>query len=83
MQYSKPNFHSTYLLKILFKTNVLNCFYKTRKEACELINEKFLKDNYKKLSIKLNTDVIKELEKLVDERGDDNGTLYDNNSNID
>ena len=47
----------------------LNCFYKTRKEACELINEKFLKNNDKKLSIKLNTDVIKELEKFVDERG--------------
>lgn len=61
----------------------LNCFYKTRKEACELINEKFLKDNDKKLSIKLNTDVIKEMEKLIDERGDDNGTLYNNNSNID
>lgn len=61
----------------------LNCFYKTRKEACELINEKFLKDNDKKLSIKLNTDVIKEMEKLINERGDDNGTLYDNNSNID
>ena len=61
----------------------LNCFYKTRKEACELINEKFLKDNDKKLSIKLNTDVIKEMEKLIDERGDDNGTLYDNDSNVD
>lgn len=61
----------------------LNCFYKTRKEACELINEKFLKDNNKKLSIKLNTDVIKEMEKLFDERGDDNGTLYDNDSNVD
>lgn len=61
----------------------LNCFYKTRKEACELINEKFLKDNDKKLSIKLNTDVIKEMEKLFDERGDDNGTLYDNDSNVD
>lgn len=61
----------------------LNCFYKTRKEACELINKKFLKDNDKKLSIKLNTDVIKEMEKLFDERGDDNGTLYDNDSNVD
>lgn len=61
----------------------LNCFYKTRKEACELINEKFLKDNDKKLSIKLNTDVIKEMEKLIDERGDENGTLYNNDSNVD
>jgi len=61
----------------------LNCFYKTRKEACELINEKFLKDNDKKLSIKLNTDVIKEMEKLIGERGDENGTLYNNDSNVD
>ena len=35
----------------------LNCFYKTRKQACELINEKFLKDSDVKISITLNKDI--------------------------
>lgn len=35
----------------------LNCFYKTRKKACELINEKFLKDSDLKISISLNKDI--------------------------
>ena len=35
----------------------LNCFYKTRKQACDLINEKFLKDNDLKISISLNKDI--------------------------
>ena len=35
----------------------LNCFYKTRKQACELINEKFLKDSGVKISISLNKDI--------------------------
>ena len=35
----------------------LNCFYKTRKQACELINEKFLKDSDLKISITLNKDI--------------------------
>ena len=35
----------------------LNCFYKTRKKACELINEKFLKDSDVKISISLNKDI--------------------------
>ena len=35
----------------------LNCFYKTRKQACELINEKFLKDSDLKISIALNKDI--------------------------
>ena len=35
----------------------LNCFYKTRKQACDLINEKFLKDSDVKISISLNKDV--------------------------
>lgn len=35
----------------------LNCFYKTRKQACELINEKFLKDSDLKISINLNKDI--------------------------
>ena len=35
----------------------LNCFYKTRKQACELINEKLLKDSDVKISISLNKDI--------------------------
>ena len=35
----------------------LNCFYKTRKQACKLINEKFLKDSDLKISITLNKDI--------------------------
>ena len=35
----------------------LNCFYKTRKQACELINKKFLKDSDLKISISLNKDI--------------------------
>ena len=35
----------------------LNCFYKTRKHACELINEKFLKDSETKIKISLNKDI--------------------------
>lgn len=35
----------------------LNCFYKTRKKACELINEKFLKNSETKIKISLNKDI--------------------------
>lgn len=35
----------------------LNCFYKTRKQACELINEKFLKNSETKIKISLNKDI--------------------------
>lgn len=62
-------------------TYYLNCFYKTRKQACDLINKKFLQNNDKKIKIKLNTDVLKELDLNEDviKGGDDNGTLHDNN----
>lgn len=35
----------------------LNCFYKTRKQACDLINKKFLSNSELKLSISLNKDI--------------------------
>ena len=62
-------------------TYYLNCFYKTRKQACDLINKKFLQNNDKKIKIKLNTDVLEELDLNEDDfkGGDDNGTLYNNN----
>lgn len=36
----------------------LNCWYKTRKKACDEINDKFLKDSDTKVEIILNKDVI-------------------------
>ena len=36
----------------------LNCWYKTRKKACDEINEKFLKNSNIKIEIKLNKDLI-------------------------
>lgn len=42
----------------------LNCFYKTRQEACDMINEKFLKDKEDKIELTVNR---KELAKLKDE----------------
>lgn len=60
----------------------LNCFYKTRKEACDLINEKFLKDSDIKINITLNKEAINLLKQensdiINDDRGDDNGKIYD------
>lgn len=60
----------------------LNCFYKTRKEACDLINEKFLKDSDIKINITLNKEAINLLKQengdiINDDRGDDDGEIYD------
>ena len=57
----------------------LNCFYKTRKQACDMINEKYGLD----IKIKLNKDVLKLLDEnksdiINNDRGDDYGTLYNN-----
>lgn len=63
----------------------LNCWYKTRKKACDEINKKFLSDSDTKISIKLNDEVMNLLAETnnatvnVEERGLDYGTLYDNN----
>ena len=66
----------------------LNCFYKTRKRACDQINEKFLSNSDIKVKVMLNKDVYELLEdnKLLnfdEEVGEENGTLYDNNQNLD
>lgn len=59
----------------------LNCFYKTRKQACDLINKKYNLD----IKIELNKEVIKLLEEnkndiinseYTNEEGESNGTLY-------
>ena len=64
-------------------TMYLNCFYKTRKKACDEINEKFLKNSDKKINIILNKDVITLLndnENLNNDKEDfENGEIYDNN----
>ena len=62
-------------------TFYLNCFYKTRKKACDEINKKFF-NGEEKIKIKLNDDVI-ELLKLNENDiinvGDDNdGEIYYN-----
>lgn len=59
----------------------LNCFYKTRKEACDLINEKFLKDSDIKINITLNKEAINLLKQengdiINYDRGDDDGKIY-------
>ena len=62
-------------------TYYLNCWYKTRKKACDEINEKFLKDNDTKIEIVLNKDVMVLLNKtendiINEDRGDDDGEIY-------
>ena len=61
----------------------LNCFYKTRKKACDEINEKFLKNSKIKLEIVLNKEVVELLDKTefneYNERGDDDEQIYNNN----
>lgn len=61
----------------------LNCFYKTRKQACDLINEKYGLN----IEIELNKEVIKLLEEnkygimnteYTNEEGESDGTLYSN-----
>lgn len=62
----------------------LNCWYKTRKKACDEINDKFLKDNDIKIEIVLNKEVMDLLNKtenniINNDRGDDNGEIYNYN----
>lgn len=58
----------------------LNCFYKTRKNACDQINEKFGLD----IDIELNKEIIDLLNITEndiinpEDGGDDNGQIYDN-----
>lgn len=58
----------------------LNCFYKTRKKACDDINNKYGLD----IEIELNKDVLDLLNTTESaiinyDRGDDDGKIYDNN----
>lgn len=55
----------------------LNCFYKTRQEAVDMINEKFLKDSDIKIELSVNRKEIAELKdeinSIIDREGKDNG----------
>lgn len=59
----------------------LNCFYKTRKQACDMINKKYGLD----IKIKLNKDVLELLKEedlifnLDNEGVEENGEIYGNN----
>lgn len=58
----------------------LNCFYKTRKKACDEINERYNLD----IEIELNKDVLDllnttESDIINYDRGDDDGEVYNNN----
>lgn len=60
----------------------LNCFYKTRKTACDKINEMYF-NNEEKIKITLNDDILKLLgtsqEDIINfEGGEDNEQIYDN-----
>ena len=50
----------------------LKCFYETRKQACDMINEKFLKDSDLKIELTLNKELMEELKSymLPDEKDD-------------
>lgn len=63
----------------------LNCFYKTRKQACDLINERY--------GLNIEIELNKEITNLLnvsendiinyEDRSDDYGEIYDNNQDID
>lgn len=62
----------------------LNCFYKTRKKACDMINEKYF-NGEEKIKIILNQDALKLLKinesydvDYQDEEGEDNEQIYSN-----
>jgi hypothetical protein len=56
-------------------TYYLNCFYKTRKQAVDLINENFLQNSEKKIKIVVNSNVLDKLQEGVQ----DYGSIYNNN----
>lgn len=55
----------------------LNCFYKTRQEACDMINEKFLKDSDVKIELSVNRKEIAklkdEIDSIIEREGKENG----------
>lgn len=62
-------------------TFYLNCFYKTRKKACDEINEKFF-NGEEKVRIKINNDDLKKyIDSLENEEVED-GEVYNNDTYI-
>lgn len=58
----------------------LSCFYDTRKQACDMINEKFLSDKELKIELELNKEVAELLKQYnISNEGDEFGEIYDNN----
>lgn len=66
----------------------LNCWYKTRKKACDEINKKFF-DGEEKIKIVLNHEVMELLKNTqndiidFDEGGDEDGEIYNDNQELD
>lgn len=58
----------------------LNCFYKTRKKACDILNEKF-GTNVEIVLNKEVVDLLAETTKALEEEGEENGKVYNNNTN--
>lgn len=59
-----------------------NCFYKTRKKACDEINKKFF-NGEEKIKIKINEDIQKILnDNNITLGGVTNGSLYNNDKNL-
>ena len=57
----------------------LNCFYKTRKKACDILNEKF-GTNVEIVLNKEVVDLLAETTEALEEEGGLNGKVYNNNS---
>ena len=58
----------------------LNCFYKTRKKACDILNEKF-GTNVEIVLNKEVVDLLAETTKALEKEGVDNGKVHSDNSN--
>lgn len=58
----------------------LNCFYKTRKKACDILNEKF-GTNVEIVLNKEVVDLLAETTEALEKEGGDNGKVYDNDTN--
>lgn len=58
----------------------LNCFYKTRKKACDILNEKF-GTNVEIVLNKEVVDLLAETTRALEKEGGDSGKVYDNNTN--
>ena len=57
----------------------LNCFYKTRKKACDILNEKF-GTNVEIVLNKEVVDLLAETTEALEEEGESNGKVYSDNS---